>query len=360
MKIYLDNAATTQIDKSVQKKLNSFQLYGNASSIHSFGLDARKVLEQSREIIAKKINAQSKEIIFTSSGTESNNLAIFGSDGENIITTRIEHPSILNSCINSGKKIKYVKVDKEGYVDIKHLLELIDKNTSLISIIHANNEIGTIQDIEKIGKICHENKILFHVDAVQSFCKLDINVNKNNIDLLSFSSHKIHGPKGVAGLYIRNGIKLKPLMSGGDQEQGLRPGTENVQGIFGFSLAVTLDQQKDQILKLNKYLLNELLKIPNTKLNGPLDRLYNNINISFIGCEAESLLMHLDHFGIAVSSGSACTSKKIEPSKVLTAIGKSRKEALSSIRFSLSKYNTKKELDYVISKVKYVVEKLRL
>ena len=358
MKVYLDNAATTKVDKKIIKVMNSI-CYGNPSSLHSFGKDARKLVEDSRNVIAKKINANISEIIFTSSGTFANNLVVFGLDlkGKEVITTPIEHLSVIEPLKKSGAIIKFVKVDKEGYVDYENLEKMVNKNTALVSIIHGNNEIGTIQNLDKIGKIC--KNVLLHIDAVQSLTKVPIDVKKFNINFLTISSHKIHGPKGIAALYINNEVKLNPIIYGGGQEHGLNSGTENVSSIVGFAEALKLNFQVEKITKLKDYLINELLKIPKTRLNGPLDRLCNNVNITFFGIEAESLLLHLDSFGIAVSTGSACSSKKIEPSKVLIAIGLKPKEANSSIRFSLSKCTTKKELDYVIKKVKFVVEKLR-
>ena len=289
-KIYLDNAATTKVDENVLNAMEKIfsDKYGNASSIHLAGLEAREELENSREIIARSINASPEEIIFTSGGTESNNLALKGIVGKkkHIITTRIEHDCILNTCKwleKQGCKITYLDVDNEGFVDLKDVENAIAKETAIVSIIHGNNEIGTLQNIEEIGKICRKHGTLFHTDACQSYTKTKIDVQKQNIDLMSLNAHKIHGPKGVGVLYVRKGIKLEPLLHGGGQEQGIRSGTENVPGIVGFAEAVKIADKKyiEYMTKLRERLIDGLLKIPNTKLNGPKNRLCNNINVSF-------------------------------------------------------------------------------
>lgn len=373
MKVYLDNGATTRVDPEVVKAMKPYfsDKYGNASSLHRFGVEAKKVLDGSRKIIAKKLNASSDEIIFTSGGSESNNLAVKGiaynyrKKGNHIITSKIEHPSVLETCKaldKEGFKVDYLNVDKNGFIDIKQLESLINKKTILVSVIHGNNEIGVIQDIKKIGEICKKNNVLFHVDAVQSFIKLLINVKEMNIDLLSISSHKIHGPKGVGVLFVRKGVKLKKLLDGGHHEFDLRAGTENIPGIVGFAKASELikDQDIKRMRDLRDYLIKELLKIKNTRLNGSLiNRLCNNVNISFEFVEGESLLLHLDNKGIAVSTGSACTSQSLEPSHVLMAIGLPHEIAHGSIRFTLSKFTKKEEIDYTIRQVKEIVKKLR-
>ena len=369
----MDNAATTQVALEVAKAMQTYftKVYGNASSLHTFGRDAKDALEHSREVIAKKINALPEEIIFTSGGTESDNLAIRGiayNFGKgHIITSKIEHPAVLGMCNKlekEGFKITYLNVDKEGFVDLEQLKRSITKDTILVSIMHANNEIGTIQDIEAIGRICKEKNIIFHTDAVQSFTKVPIDVKKVNVDLISMSSHKIHGPKGVGALFIRNDLKrkIKKQSFGGHQEFDLRAGTENIPGIVGFAKAVEISKEKDikNMIKLRDKLINGLLEIKNTQLNGSKGRrLCNNVNISFNFIEGESILLQLDMKGIAVSTGSACSSQSLQPSHVLMAIGLKHEVAHGTIRFTLSRYNTEKEIDYTIKAVKKIVENLR-
>ncbi|MBU0629004.1 MAG: cysteine desulfurase [Nanoarchaeota archaeon] len=373
-KIYLDNSATTMVDKEVAKAMQPYftKIYGNASSLHQFGQEAKRALEQSREIIAKSINADPKEIIFTSGGTESDNLAIKGiayankEKGNHIITTKIEHHAVEHTCKSlekEGFKITYLDVDKEGFINPDQLKKEITDKTILVTIIHGNNEIGAIQDIEPIGTICKEHNIPLHIDAVQSFTKTEIDVKKQNITLSSFSAHKLHGPKGIGALYIKKGTKLNKLIEGGAHEFNLRPGTENIPGIVGFAKAVEIAKQEDckKIAELRDYFIEKVLKeIPETKLNGPTkDRLCNNINITFKFIEGEALLIKLDDKGIAVSTGSACSSKDLRPSHVLTAIGLHPAVAHGSIRFTLSKYTTKEELDYTLTHLKKAVKELR-
>jgi cysteine desulfurase len=371
--VYLDNASTTKVDERVYKKMKKYFLenYGNPSSMHSKGVEAKKVIEDSREIIAKKINADSKEIIFTGSGTEANNLAVKGlflknyPEKNHIITTKIEHDCILNSCKwveKQGGKVSYLNVDREGFVDLNELKKSITEKTFLVSVIHGNNEIGTIQDLKEIGKICREKGVLFHTDACQSFTHIQIDVKKENIDLVTLNAHKIHGPKGVGALYIREGIELTPLLHGGGQEFGKRSSTENIHGIVGFAEAVKISSKNENknIQKLRDYLIKEILKISNTKLNGSIEkRLCNSINFSFKNIEGEAIVSLLSIKKICVSTGSACSSNSLEPSHVLLAMGLNPVEANSSIRISLSKYNTKKEVDYFIEELKKVVEHLR-
>ncbi len=367
--IYLDNGATTQVDPQVVKVMQKYFVknFGNASSLHCFGRNAKNALENARKIIADSMNAKSEEIIFTSGGTESDNLALKGvaytKKAGHIITSKIEHPAVLNTCKElekQGYTVTYLDVDKYGVIDLTQLKNSIKDGTILISIIHANNEIGTIQPIEKIGKIAKEHNILFHTDAVQSFTKVPIDVSKANIDLISLSSHKIHGPKGVGALYVKKGVKLYPLVNGGAHEKNLRAGTENISSIVGFAEAVKLDKKLSYIKKLRDRLIKELLKIPNTQLNGhPKKRLVNNVNISFNFVEGESILFSLDQKGIAISTGSACSSHSLEPSHVLLATGLKHAQAHGSIRFTLSKFNTEKEIDYTIKIVKEVIENLR-
>ena len=371
--IYLDNAATTQMDEKVVKAMLPYfaKEYGNASSKHALGIVAKKAVESSRKIIADKIGARSSEIVFTSGGTEGNNLALKGAFFANypkknhIITTSIEHDSILNPCRwleKQGAKITYLNVNREGFVDLKDIEKAITPKTFLVSIIHGNNEIGAIQDIKAIGELCKRKGILFHTDACQSFTKVPIDVNKMNIDLMTLNAHKIHGSKGVGVLYVREGIKLTLLLHGGGQEKGLRGGTENVPGIVGFAKAVQLMNQKDidSMKKLRDKLINGLLTIKDVKLNGSFEnRLCNNVNVSFKGIDGETLLTYLENEGIYASAGSACLANTSEKSHVLRAIGLSEKEIESSLRITLSKYNTEREIVFFLDKVKEIVKKLR-
>lgn len=374
-KIYLDNAATTKTDNSVLKTMLPYftNNYGNASSLHMQGTAAKSALEKSRRIISKAISAKSQEIYFTSGGTEGNNWALKGLFWQNspkknhIITTKIEHDCTLNTCKwleKQGAKVTYLDVDKEGFIDLKQLKKAITKKTFLVSIIHANNEIGTIQDIEKIGKICNEQNVLFHIDACQSFTKVPIDVKKQNIDLATINSHKIHGPKGVGALYIKEGIKIAPLLHGGGHERKQRSGTENIPGIVGFAKAVDAANKKDiaKMAKLRDKTINEILKnIPNSELNGPKgkERLCNNINISFNNVEGESIGGYLERENIYISTGSACMSNTLSSSHVLKALGLTDLQQNSSIRISLSKYTTEKELKKLTKVLPNVIKKLR-
>jgi cysteine desulfurase len=377
MKVYLDNAATTKVDEQVAKVVQQYSTkeFGNPGSIHSLGQNAKNALEIARASIAKKINAEPGEIIFTSGGTESNNMAIKGmaysamqATGKKgrIITSRFEHLAVLNCCRQlekEGFKVSYVGVDKDGFVKIDDLKKAIQPDTILVTIMHANNEIGTIQNIAEIGKICADKKIPFHTDAVQSFAKAQIDVKKQNSSLASFSAHKIHGPRGVGALFVRRGTKLKRIFDGGEQEFGLRPGTENVAGAVGFAEAANLMKESriNTMQKLRGHLIARILKeIPNCRLNGSQkNRLCNNVNISFDFVEGEAVILHLDKLGISASTGSACTSHKLEPSHVLTAIGVPSHNAHGSIRFSLSKYTTRQEIGYAVENLKKIVLQLR-
>lgn len=370
--IYLDNAATTKLDKEVEKEMKKYfsKEYGNPSSMHKAGQKAKELIEKSREKIAKEINAKEEEIIFTSSGTESNNLTIKGlfwsnyPEKNHIITTKIEHDCILKSCEwlkKSGAEITYLNVNKEGFIDLEELEKSITPKTILVSIIHANNEIGTIQNLEKIGEICKKKNVLFHSDACQSFTKIKIDVEKMKLDLLTLNAHKIHGPKGVGALYIKKGTKITPLLHGGEHEFGIRSSTQNVLGIVGFAKAVGIKKENENIEKMREYFIEELEKIPKTKINGPKgkNRLCNNINVCFNNIEAESIGSLLNSKGIFVSVGSACASNTLEPSHVLRAIGKNDLEANSSIRISISKYTTKKEIDKALKEINKTVNLLR-
>jgi len=393
-RIYMDHAATTPVDSEVLKEMQPYfsEKFGNASSLHSFGIEARDALEDARARIARIINANTEEIIFTSGGTEADNMAIkeiaFANRTKtknHIITTKIEHDAVLESCKllenaqkseisgapkskdfeRMGFEITYLDVDKDGLVKPVDVEKAITPKTLLVSIMHANNEIGTIEPISEIGRICREKRVYFHTDAVQTFGKLPIDVKKMNIDLLSASSHKIYGPKGAGFLYIRKGTKIGALMHGGGHEFGLRSGTENVAGIVGMAKAAELAsknmfEENKKLCKLRDYMIKELLKIPGTKLNGHSSlRLANNINISFNKIEGESILLHLDKFGIAASTGSACSSKSLEPSHVLLALGLSHIEAHGSLRLTLGKSNTEKDAEYVLKVLPKIVKDLR-
>ena len=370
--IYLDNAATTPVDPAVLAAMKPYfsEKYGNASSVHTSGLEAKRALEQGRDIIARAIGAKGDEIIFTSGGTEANNFAIKGlffanPDKKHIITTKIEHDCVMNACKwleRQDVEVTYLDVDKEGFIDLEEFKKEITPDTLLVSVIHGNNEIGTIQPIGEIGKICRERGVLFHTDACQSFTKTDINVKKQNLDLVTLNAHKIHGPKGVGALYVRKGIKIEPLQHGGGHEKGLRSGTENIPGIVGFAKAVKLAKSKHikYMTKLRDKLIEGILKIDNTQLNGPKEkRLCNNINIKFNNIEGESIGGYLDADEICSSTGSACSSHTLEPSHVLAAIGLSPLEANSSIRLSLSRHNTEQEIEKVLAVLPKIVGKLR-
>ncbi len=373
--VYLDNAATTKPLQEVVDIIKEIQEnnYGNPSSLHALGINADNLLANARKLIANSINANENQIIFTSGGTESNNLAIkgsvFGKKGK-IITTKIEHPSILNvfRTLEKDYEVIYLDVDEEGFIDLKQLNNEINKDTLLVSIIHANNEIGTIQDLKQISKIIKENNsnILFHIDACQSFTKINLDIN--NIDLISINAHKIHGPKGIGALFVKDKNLLREIIQGGHQEFDKRPGTENIPAIVGFAKAVEIamnekDKNITHMKNLQKYFIDKVLnEIPNTKLNGPKNlnkRLCNNINITFNFIEGEALLMMLNEKGICVSTGSACSSKTLEASHVILALGKKHEDAHGTIRFSLSKLTTEKELDYTIEQLKEAVKVLR-
>ncbi len=377
MKIYMDHASTTPVDSEVVKAMLPYftDKFGNASSIHSFGREAKKALDGSRRIVANALNANPDEIIFTSSGTESDNLAIKGIaiEGKNkgrnhIITSSIEHHAVLNPCEYLGENgfdITHVPVDRYGIVNPSDIENSITEKTCLISVMHANNEIGTIQQIEEIGKISKEHGIPFHTDAVQTFGKIPIDVEKFNITLLSISGHKIYGPKGIGALYIKKGTRIEPLIHGGGHERGLRSGTENISGIVGLGKAVEIaqrDMEKEakRLTALRDILSKGVLEIKDSWLNGhPTKRLPNNANFCFSRVEGESMLLKLDAKGIAVSTGSACSSKSLEPSHVLKAIGLKPGETHGSLRFTLGKSNTKEDIDYVLGVLPEIVDELR-
>jgi cysteine desulfurase len=382
--VYLDYAATTPMDPRVievyKKSINEF--YGNSSSLHSIGQKAAKSLVESREIVASLINAKRSDIFFTSSGTESDNLAIMGvalknrKHGKHIITSSIEHHAIEKPCEyleKNGFEITFLPVDKYGLIDTKELEDAITNQTILISIMFANNEIGTIEPIKKIGTIAKEHDIIFHTDAVQALGKIAIDVNELNIDLLSASAHKIYGPKGVGMLYIRNkgfregrGKYIQPLMYGGGHERDMRPSTVNVPGISAFAKALELAKKEmpEEIKRLtvlrDKIIHNLTESIDHCFLNGhPTKRLPNNVNVSIQFIEGESMVLDLDFEGIGVSTGSACSSKSLEPSHVLLAIGLKPQDAHGSLRITLGRFTTEEEVNYFLEKLPPIVQRLR-
>jgi cysteine desulfurase len=382
--IYLDNAATTPMDPRVIEEVNKHfkKTYGNSSSLHSIGQKAGQVLLKSREIIASLINANRDDIFFTSSGTEADNIAIFGVASKNkgkrnhIITTTIEHHAVelpIKELEKRGFEVTFLPVDHYGLINIKDLENAITKKTLLISIMFANNEIGTVEPVKEIGAIAKRHDIIFHTDAVQAFAKVPIDVNKMNIDLLSASAHKLYGPKGVGMLYIRNkGIRegwgkiIDPIMYGGGHERDMRPSTVNVPGIAGFAKAVELakeEMEEESLRQIN--LRNQIIKwitenIEDSFLNGhPTLRLPNNVNLGFRYIEGESIVLDLDAEGIAASTGSACSSKSLDPSHVLLAIGLKPEEAQGSLRISLGRFTKKEDVDYFLTKLPKIIERLR-
>ena len=372
--IYLDNAAATQVDPLVKKEMQQVEeTYYNPSSFHDLGSEAKKILDDCREKVANLLNSNSQEIVFTSGGTESINLAIKGVafanklKGNHIITSKIEHPSVLNTCKyleKQGFKVTYLDVDSFGLVDSEKLKKAIVKETILISIIYANNEIGTIQNVTELGKIAKEKNIIFHTDACQAYL-LDLDVQKLNCSLLSLNSSKMHGPKGAGLLYIKKGIKIDPLIHGGEQEFNLRSGTENLPAIVGFTKALELAQENKKELtknltKLRDKLIQGLLKIIDSRLNGhPTERLPNNVNISIKGTESETLILYLNDHNVYVSSGSACSSHSIGISHVIKSLNVKEDYARGTLRFTLSKYNTEEEINYVIKILPQIVENIR-
>jgi len=375
--IYMDNAATTQVRQEVLDEMIPYFMdkYGNASSIFSLGSLSKVAIEKSREQIAKILNANKEEIYFTSGGSESDNWAIKGiaynnrEKGNHIITSKIEHPAVLNTCHElekQGFKITYLDVDKDGIINLNELKSAIREKTILISIIFANNEIGTIMPIEEIGKLAQENNIYFHTDGVQAIGSINIDVEELNIDLLSMSSHKFYGPKGIGALYIRKGTHIDSLMSGGGQERYKRAGTENVPAIVGMGKAIELayedfDTSNARLIALRNRLINKIEdSITGVRLNGHrTNRLPGNVNFVFESIRGESLLLNLDLANIAASSGSACNAGALEPSHVLKAIGLGSDKILSSLRLSLGYFNTIDEVDYVVEKLIEIVDKLR-
>ena len=370
--IYLDHCATTYVDEKVLKKmLPYFNIsYGNPSSMYTIGRQNKRIVENARSMVAKELNCSAKEIYFTSCGSESDNLALKGiayankNKGKHIITSKIEHPAILNSCKTlerQGYEVSYLNVDKKGFVKLEELQASIREDTILISIMFANNEIGTIQPIKEISTIAKKHNIIFHTDAVQAAGNVKIDVEELGIDALSLSAHKFYGPKGMGALYVKKGIEFERVQDGGHQEKGKRSGTENIAGIVGLAEAIklangNLEKNNNQILDNRNYFIKKLTdNFDKIKINGDLEkRLPGNINVTFLGKDSLEILLKLDEFGICASAGSACSTGDSLPSHVLTAIGLNAEEASGTIRFSLGKENTKDEIDYVINKLSYI------
>lgn len=375
--IYLDNAATTKTAPEVVDAMLPYfsEYYGNASTIYSLGAESKKAMDHARQTIADSLGAKPEEIYFTAGGSESDNWALkataeaYASKGKHIITTKIEHHAILHTCEyleKRGFEITYLNVDRDGLISLDELKAAIRPDTILISVMFANNEIGTIEPIAEIGEIAKEHGVLFHTDAVQAYAQVPINVDEMHIDMLSASGHKLNGPKGIGFLYIRKGVKIRSFVHGGAQERSRRAGTENIPGIVGLGAAVEramriMDSKTQREIELRDYLIGRLeSEIPHCWLNGHrTKRLPNNINFSFLFIEGESMLIMLDMKGICASSGSACTSGSLDPSHVLLAIGLKHEEAHGSLRLTLSEDSTKEEMDIVAEEVKKIVQRLR-
>lgn len=374
---YFDNAATTKISKEVIDSMQPYlnEIYGNASSIYSIGRETKKAIEVAREKVAKAINADSNEIYFSGSGTEADNWAIKGiafanqHKGKHIITTNIEHHAVLHTCQyleKFGFETTYVPVKENGIVDVNDIKGATREDTILISVMLANNEIGTIQPIKEIGELAKEKNIYFHTDAVQTIGNIPVDVKELNVDLLSLSAHKFHGPKGVGALYVRNGVNIDNLLHGGGQEKRRRASTENIAGIVGLGTAIeittkNIDEKVKYLIKLREKTINGLIEnIPDIIVNGDREeRLPGNVNVCFKYIEGESILLHLDQYGICASSGSACTSGSLEPSHVLLAIGLPHEIAHGSLRLSFSEENTEEEVDYLLEKLPPIIKNLR-
>ncbi len=377
-RIYLDHAATTPVDPRVLEEIMPYfvESFGNPSSIHSFGRDNRKVIEDARSVIAREIGAaEPREIIFTGSGSESDNMALRGvafayrDRGNHIITSAIEHHAVYDTCKfleKQGFELTIIPVNRQGIVNPDDILNALTDRTILVSIMHANNEVGTIQPVADIGRLLRERKVIFHTDAVQTVGSIPVNVNDLSVDLLSMAAHKFYGLKGVGALYVRKGIKLEPLILGGGQERNRRAGTENIAGIVGMAKALSLanselEQSQKRITALRDYLIDSVLsRFDHVRLNGDRNlRLPGNTNFSFEFIEGESLLLNLDLKGIAASSGSACTSGSLEPSHVLLAMGICHEIAHGSLRLTLGKSTTREEIDYLLDILPEIVAKLR-
>lgn len=375
--IYLDNAATTKVRQEVLDVMMPYlqESYGNPSSVYKLGRDSRIAIDKAREKVAEIIGSDANEVIFTSGGTESDNWAIkgvaksYGKKGKHIISTNVEHHAVLHSLEalkKDGFEITYLPVDEQGRVTPQQLEDAIREDTILVTIMHANNEIGTIQPIKELAFIAHRRNVLFHTDAVQSVGHIPVNVEQLGVDMLSISGHKFGAPKGVGALYIKKGVKLFPFIDGGAQEWNRRAGTENVAGIVGLAhgleLAVSeMKHESQRLITLRDHIIDNLLKIPYTRLNGhATERVPNNVNISFEFIEGESMLLHLDMQGISASSGSACTSGSLDPSHVLLALGLPHEQAHGSLRLSLGKDTTEKDVAEVLEKIPPIIEKLRV
>lgn len=378
MKIrYFDHAATTAVKEEVLKEMIPYYCieYGNASSLYSIGRKSRKILENSREKVARVLNCKPKEIYFTSCGSESDNLAIKGiakknkNKGKHIITTKIEHPAVLNTCKSlekDGFVVTYLGVDKDGFISLEELKNSIREDTILISIMFANNEIGTIEPIKEIGRIVKEKGIIFHTDCVQAVGNVKIDVKELGIDLLSLSSHKFYGPKGVGAIYINENVEFEKIQDGGHQEKNKRAGTENIAGIVGLAKAIeladkNLEKYNSKLITLRDFYFDEITKnIPNVKINGSKEkRLPGNANVSFKNINGEQLLLELDSLGICASSGSACTSGQSEPSHVLTAIGLNAEYIQGSLRTTFGEENTKEDVEFLIKSIIEITNKIR-
>ncbi|MEM2884658.1 MAG: cysteine desulfurase NifS [Thermoproteota archaeon] len=377
-RIYMDHSATTPVDPKVVEAMVPYfsEKFGNASSLHSFGREAFEAVQESRRKVAELIGASPEEVIFTGGGTESDNLAVVGSarkmkqkGRDHVIASRIEHPAVLEACRSlegEGFEVTYLEVDKDGLVSPEDVRRAITEKTALVTVMHANNEIGTIEPIEEIGEITAERGVVFHTDAVQSAGKIPVDVKRMNVDMLSLSAHKIYGPKGVGALYVRKGTPLQPLIHGGGHERGFRSGTENVAGIVGMGKSAELararlEEDSKRLTALRDELIERVLQgVSESYLNGhATKRLPNNAHFRFSGIEGESLILELDEKGVAASTGSACSSKKLEPSHVLMAIGLNEVEAHGSLRLTLGHENTEEDVEYVVECLEEAVGKLR-
>ncbi len=374
--VYMDYASTTPVDREVFKEMEPYfcTFYGNPSSVATFSLESKMAIDKARSRVAKAINCKREEVFFTSGGTESDNWAIKGTafakrqSGNHIITSEIEHHAVINTCRyleTQGFEVTYVPVDKNGILDLEYLKKSINDKTILVTIMLANNEVGTLQPIEEIGKICTEKKIVFHTDAVQAIGHIDVDVQKLKVDMLSMSAHKFYGPKGIGVLYIKKGIKVDNYLHGGEQERGRRAGTENTAAIVGLGKAIEkskldISSENVRLKRLRDKFLHEVLKIMGTTINGDIvNRLPGNANICFHGIEAETLLMALDLKGICASVGSACSAGSIEPSHVLMAMGLSAKDAKSSMRFTFGSETSEDTVDYTANVIKEIIENIR-
>jgi len=377
MRVYMDNGATTRVTEPVMAAMQPYfcEIYGNPSSVHGFGREARKAVEAARAQVAKAIGAEPREIYFTGCGTEADNWALRGAayanikKGKHIITTNFEHHAILHTCKQlekEGFEVTYLPVDRDGLITPEQLEAAIRPDTVLVSVMYANNEVGTIEPIAELAAVAKKHGVLFHTDAVQAIGHVPIDVKAQDIDMLSMSGHKFHAPKGIGALYVRQGVRLQRLMQGGAQERGQRPGTENLAGIVGIGKAIELatedvEGRAARMAAIRDHIIDRIMKeIPHVQLNGhPTKRMCGNINVSFYFVESESILLHLDFKGIAASSGSACTSGSLDPSHVLLAIGVSHEHANGSVRLSLCEENTMEEADYVVDSLVEIVGRLR-